>query len=104
MSPPQMYYMQAALSVAAGMQAAPDLGSLLRRARVLGGTFPRDSSFAFDSAYVKGGERRGWANWLVEGRLMLGQYPGCQPAVPGPSTTDAQAHLRRVLEAGVDCF
>lgn len=60
--------------------------------------------FAFQSAYAKGGVQRGWANWLVEERVMLGQYPHCQPAEPGPSADDAQAHLRSVLAAGVDCF
>jgi len=35
---------------------------------------------------------------------MLGQYPHCQPATPGPSQADAQANLRRVFAAGVTCF
>lgn len=63
-----------------------------------------DGFFTFPSAYTKEGQQRGWANWLVDERLMLGQYPHCQPAVPGPSADDAQAHLRSVLASDVDCF
>ena len=35
---------------------------------------------------------------------MLGQYPHCQPAVPGPTGSDAKDHLRRLLDTGIDCF
>lgn len=35
---------------------------------------------------------------------MLGQYPHCQPAEPGPNAAQARAHLRQTLAAGIDCF
>lgn len=85
---------------------APDLATLSSRAGALSSSWAIEfgSGYAFDSEYTKGGKARGWSNWLVSSKLMLGQYPGVQPAVPGPSAEDAQAHLKRVLNAGVDCF
>ena len=65
--------------------------SLVQRASALPWSCAGElDGFAFDSAYVKDGQPRGWANWLVDGRLMLGQYPHCQPAEPGPSADDAR--------------
>lgn len=118
----------------AAMASGPNIGELSRRARAVHDTWvapftpPGASSkqasvrgdgdgearlkLAFDSAYTEGASMRGgpgcksrsWANWLVNDRLMLGQYPHCQPAVPGPDEEAARTHLRRVLEAGIDCF
>lgn len=88
--------------------APPSVASLAQRARGLsdtwGGSTAATDAFAFDSLYEKNGEQRGWANWLIKDRLILGQYPHCQPAEPGPSADDAQAHLRKTLAAGVTCF
>ena len=94
-----------ATAAAAGM-AAPDLASLARRGRALGSqwSLATPTNFAFDSRYVKNDESRGWSNWLLEDRLMIGQYPHCQPAVPGPSAADAKDHLQAVLDVGIDCF
>ena len=71
---------------------APVLGlsvtSLVQRASALPWSCAGElDGFAFDSAYAKDGQPRGWSNWLVDGRLMLGQYPHCQPAEPGPSAS-----------------
>jgi len=92
--------------------AAPTFASLRRQAHILreawGLSVLQLEEYRFDSQYLKGGgtgaETRSWANWLVPGRLMLGQYPHCQPAVPGPSADDAREHLGRLLEAQVDGF
>ena len=84
--------------------AAPDIASLARRGRALALDRGSTSDPKFDSIYTKEGAPRAWANWLIDDRLMLGQYPHCQPAQPGPSAADAEAHLRRVLESSVDCF
>ena len=95
---------------AAGLSTTPppDIGSLAQRARALRaswGASVASQPGAFDSGYERGDEgRRDWANWLIEGRLMLGQYPHMQPSVPGPTIADSRAHLRRVLSSGVDCF
>jgi hypothetical protein len=64
--------------------------------------------YAFDSHYRKGdganAQQHAWSNWLVPGRLMLGQYPHCQPAIPGPTAADARAHLARLSQAKIDGF
>jgi hypothetical protein len=95
----------------AAMAVPLDVSSLARRGRALGATWFNSetelaplSKFTFTSRYDKEGEQRGWANWLIEHRLMVGQYPHCQPAVPGPDQADAEAHLELVISAGVDCF
>ena len=101
----------ATINSCSAMAAMPvDVSSLSRRGRALGTSWWGADSpqlkkgFTFPSSYTKEGEVRGWCNWLVEERLMLGQYPHCQPAVPGPSREDAKAHLEAVLDAGIDCF
>lgn len=88
---------------ACAIALAPTITTLAARARSLS---LDATSFepVFESAYTEGGESRGWANWLITGRLILGQYPHCQPAEPGPSDAAAQEHLRTLLSAGVDCF
>jgi len=86
---------------------SPCLRALSERAGALAklwGEDAREQTFDFASHYSTGrGHVRGWANWLVPGRLMLGQYPHCQPG-GGPSDMDAREHLSRVLSAGIDCF
>lgn len=91
----------------AGMARPVSLSSVAQRARALstslGGVEAKH--FYFDSTYTSDGARqRGWSNWLIDDRLMIGQYPHCQPAVPGPSAPDAQAHLQRLLATGIDGF
>lgn len=93
---------------------APTITSLCSKAQMLSDTWGlsdqssemwlSDVQYAFDSQYLEADQPRSWSNWLVPGRLMLGQYPHCQPARPGPTLEDARNHLRRVIEAGVDGF
>jgi hypothetical protein len=97
---------------------APTVASLqgraqaLREAWGLGATSASKEQsgayYAFDSHYRKGdgagAEQRAWSNWLVPGRLMVGRYPHCQPAIPGPTASEARSHLARVSQAGVDGF
>jgi hypothetical protein len=91
--------------LAATPAASLSVTSLAQRASALPWSCVGElDGFAFQSEFTKDGRPRGWANWLVEDRLMLGQYPHCQPSEPGPSAEDAHAHLRSVLAAGVDCF
>ena len=94
----------ATLSTFASAALAPSINSLQRRARALEcGPF-ETKDFAIASTYARDGGTRGWSNWLIDGRLVLGQYPNCQPAVPGPTAKEARIHLRKMLELGVDCF
>ena len=97
----------AIFTTASGLCTQPPitLTSLTRRASAISETWEQTAlSSEFDSVYLQDGTERGWANWLIEGRLMLGQYPHCQPAVPGPTGSDAKDHLRRLLDTGIDCF
>ena len=96
-------------------QITVSVGALCARARRLRDAWRLDQlspqqweQTSFDSHYIKGegaqAEQRSWSNWLVPGRLMLGQYPHCQPAVPGPSAEAARDHLLRLSQAGIDGF
>lgn len=78
----------------------------LRTTWGLGSTLPA-SPLAFASEFAAGTEAdtpRGWANWLLPGRLMAGQYPSVQPEVPGPTVDEANQHLARLIAAGIDGF
>ena len=96
------------LATAAALAPAgkPTVASLAARARALCDSWGAVAgASAFDSSYADGdGDRRGWANWLIRERLMLGQYPHCQPAPGGPSVAEAEQHLGAVLSAGVTAF
>lgn len=75
-------------------------------------------ALAFPSSYLKGNKdgseddqqqqrrhRRGFCNWLIPGKLMIGQYPGQTPEIGGPSAAEVQAHVRSVVQkARVDTF
>ena len=86
---------------------SPSVCSLARRGVALrerwGSVEP--SGFKFESDWSVGDGRQGWSNWLISDRLMLGQYPGAQPAKVGPSVADGRKHLQLLLTAAaVDCF
>ncbi|KAG7350377.1 protein-tyrosine phosphatase [Nitzschia inconspicua] len=50
-------------------------------------------------------KRRGFCNWIIPGRIMVGQYPGQNPEVDGPSSTEVKAHLTTLLkDANVKMF
>ena len=86
---------------------SPSVCSLARRGVALrerwGSVEP--SGFKFESDWSIGDGRQGWSNWLISDRLMLGQYPGAQPAKVGPSVADGRKHVQLLLTAAaVDCF
>ena len=81
---------RAIYAIVEGRRAQSIIRSLLRATLVrfgkkMEGMFPEDDA-------------------LVADRIMIGQYPHCQPAVPGPTGSDAKDHLRRLLDTGIDCF
>ena len=69
---------------------------------------PAPAELAFDSSYTdRLGNQRGFCNWLVPGKVMLGRYPHGTPVgskTGRPSPEESRAHLRRVLGAGVTTF
>ena len=90
--------------------AAPTVSSLLARTRVLSAAWQlspgeKEGSYAFESTFEKAdGECRSWSNWLIQSRLMLGQYPHAQPAPGGPTSKEAREHLKLCIAAGVTAF
>lgn len=82
---------------------APTMASLVRRGAQLSKVWGTvDDEFEFNSDWPMENGRRGWSNWIIARRLMLGQYPGAQAG--GPTRADSHRHLHRLLAAGVDCF
>lgn len=66
---------------------------------------PNDDSLAFPSVYKNGNGVRGFCNWLIPGRLMIGQYPGCTPESNGPSSDEVEKHIRLIVQgAGINFF
>jgi len=71
---------------------------------------------AHPSAFPRAdGSTRGWCNWIIEGRVMLGRYPHLDPiAGPpragaaafagGPSVACVEAHLASMAAEGVTCY
>ncbi|CAB9515321.1 expressed unknown protein [Seminavis robusta] len=52
------------------------------------------SSFALDG----GQQRRGYCNWVIPGRLMIGQYPAQTPAEGGPTYEEVRQHVQLLVE------
>ena len=49
--------------------------------------------------------RRGFCNWLIPNKLMIGQYPGQTPEKDGPIDTEVQQHLDRMVnDANITTF
>jgi len=67
-------------------------------------TPPDPSLLYFSSAFSKNGNPRGFCNWLIPNRLIVGQYPGKSPERDGPTEREVQAHVQAVLNAGVSVF
>jgi hypothetical protein len=61
--------------------------------------FPTMDDLYVPSAYPKpdGSGMRGFCNWIVPGRVMVGQYPGQSPEAIGPSADDVQVHLESLV-------
>lgn len=64
-----------------------------------------DDKLSFPSVYNNGNGMRGFCNWLLPGRLMIGQYPGCAPETHGPNHDEVKEHIRLLVQdAGVNLF
>ncbi|KAG7357496.1 protein-tyrosine phosphatase [Nitzschia inconspicua] len=93
--------------------------TLLHRAASVRATMPHDlpphpKELFFPSAFVQSDQkinetravkRRGFCNWIIPGRIMVGQYPGQNPEVDGPSSTEVKSHVTTLLkDANVKMF
>eukprot|EP00536_Pseudo-nitzschia_multiseries_P007839 jgi/Psemu1/305268/fgenesh1_kg.189_\ len=45
---------------------------------------------------------RGFSNWIIPGKLMVGQYPGRVPEKSTPTQNEVEEHLETVLNAAVE--
>jgi hypothetical protein len=89
----------------------PEIFTLARRGVLLSKSWTDDCDMSneqlgFDSKFELSGSGkcRGWANYLIRGKLLVGMYPHCWPAEEVRSEQDAESHLRALLDSGVDCF
>ncbi len=88
------------------------LGKLLEKATSVLSTSPtndlenlNDSDrLFFSSCYDASGSKhdenmttRGFSNWILPGKIMVGQYPGRVPETNTPKQHEVDEHLRRVL-------
>jgi hypothetical protein len=81
-------------------------------------TFPTSDELFYPSAYEKTvlGRRdgvgvsaathmRGFCNWIIPGWIMVGQYPGENPELSGPTADEVHSHLSKITQdAGVNLF
>ncbi len=42
--------------------------------------------------------KRGFCNWLIPQRIMIGQYPGMTPESNGPTSKESQMHIRNMVQ------
>jgi len=53
----------------------------------------------------KSSVKRGFCNWLIPQRIMIGQYPGMTPETNGPSSKECQMHIQNMIqEAKINQF
>jgi hypothetical protein len=89
--------------------ASPLNQDLLKRGAVIRETlssFPSLDDLFFSSAYEKndGSGTRGFCNWIIPDKVMLGQYPGRNPEETTPTSEDVENHLGTLINAGVNLF
>ena len=47
----------------------------------------------------KNKSRRGFSNWIIPGKIMVGQYPGTVPEQTTPTIEETREHIRNILIA-----
>jgi len=61
-------------------------------------SLPHPEKLSYPSSYMKpDGTQRGFSNWLIPHRIMIGQYPGQTPEEGGPSLRSAKRHIRSLV-------
>lgn len=61
---------------------------------------PSPDALAYPSFYTKpdGSGLRGFCNWAIPGRVMVGQYPGPSPEATGPSSEESRQHIQSMTQ------
>jgi alanine transaminase len=59
---------------------------------------PPSSQLSFSSSYQRPIGPRGFCNWLVPGRIMIGQYPGMTPEKYSASKKESKNHIDRMVQ------
>ena len=42
--------------------------------------------------------KRGFCNWLIHQKIMIGQYPGMTPETNGPTSKESQMHIQNMVQ------
>lgn len=100
-------------------ESSPTINELLQRAQIIRREMCGESmpSFLFDyeqlayphSIYEmklhegkhlnkKSSVKRGFCNWLIPQKIMIGQYPGMTPEMNGPSANECQIHIQNMIQ------
>lgn len=101
--PPTIFVITTFLSTMAAGSSALD-SQLLQKAqsirRELSNSIPTSDDLFIPSCYEKpgNGSVRGFSNWVVPRRLMVGQYPGPSPEPDGPPLKACQSHLELLVK------
>jgi len=59
--------------------------------------YPTFYSYSQDRYIKKAMKQRGFSNWLVPNRIMVGQYPGQTPETHGPSLSSVTDHIESLI-------
>ena len=59
---------------------------------------PPSSQLSFSSCYQRPNGPRGFCNWLIPGRIMIGQYPGKTPEKYSASKRESKNHIDKMVQ------
>ena len=63
---------------------------------------PTKEDLFFPSSYKQEYGPRGFCNWLIVDRIMIGQYPGQTPERHGPKKDEVLAHLDKIVNTNTN--
>lgn len=67
--------------------------------------YSSSKNLLYPTYYQKRNKKRGFSNWLIKDRIMIGQYPGQTPEKDGSSLSCAQQHIESlVLQSKIRLF
>jgi hypothetical protein len=59
---------------------------------------PPPSQLSYSSCYQRPNGPRGFCNWLIPGRVMIGQYPGITPEKYSVSKEESEDHIDKMVK------